>query len=270
MLIKARNQTLTENVIDQLLYKIRDGAWRPGEFLPSERLLMQSLGVGRSCIREALQSLATLGLIEIRAGRGARVKAMSTQPVTDPALSVGILASDDLLPLWEVRVSLEVAAVRIATQRVEPQDLDLLDVTLSAMAQQVGISDLPGYIERDLEFHQQLVAVAHNPVFSQLYGFIYPSVCKWVRRLGTSPSVMVRGLACHKAVSEALKAGDPDAAETAMRIHLGGRNRWPWALDSSGSRNQSPGDTLSFLTLRFQFPIPKYRVPLPRSGISQK
>ena len=63
----------------QLLAQVRSGIYEPGMRMPSERELMASLGVGRSTIREALNGLAVLGVIEIRHGQG------DSSSQTDPA-----------------------------------------------------------------------------------------------------------------------------------------------------------------------------------------
>ena len=69
---------LAETVAQQLLAQVRSGAYAPGARMPSERELMASLEVGRSTIREALNGLAVLGVIEIRHGQGAFV--VNTDP----------------------------------------------------------------------------------------------------------------------------------------------------------------------------------------------
>ena len=62
--------TLSEQVAKQLAARITAGDWKPGEKLPSEAELCKALGVGRSSLREALTSLAFIGLIRVRAGGG--------------------------------------------------------------------------------------------------------------------------------------------------------------------------------------------------------
>jgi GntR family transcriptional repressor for pyruvate dehydrogenase complex len=62
--------SLTEEVAQHILSLIGSGKIQPGEKLPSERKLSQDLSVSRSSVREALQALAMMRLIEIRAGRG--------------------------------------------------------------------------------------------------------------------------------------------------------------------------------------------------------
>ncbi|MDB5627324.1 MAG: GntR family transcriptional regulator, partial [Tardiphaga sp.] len=68
-----QRRKLYHEVLDRLLQRIRSGEIAAGEHLPSERDLMETYGVGRPAIREALQSLARSGIVEIAHGERARV-----------------------------------------------------------------------------------------------------------------------------------------------------------------------------------------------------
>ena len=66
--------TLVESIIEQIVTQIHDGNLQPNDRLPSERQLIDMLGVGRSSVREALQGLSAMGLVEIRPGDGTFVE----------------------------------------------------------------------------------------------------------------------------------------------------------------------------------------------------
>lgn len=80
---RVRRQKISGEVRRQLLDLIESGTVGPGEPLPSERELMERIGVGRPAIREAMQSLETIGLIEIRHGGRARVAEPSVGRMVD-------------------------------------------------------------------------------------------------------------------------------------------------------------------------------------------
>src|SRR5665647_336075 len=69
-----QKSTVVESIIEQLVEQIRDGRLQPGNKLPSERQLIAMLGVSRSSVRESLQGIAAMGLVEIRQGEGTFVK----------------------------------------------------------------------------------------------------------------------------------------------------------------------------------------------------
>ena len=76
-LIPPQKVTLVESIIEQIVTQIRDGNLQPNDRLPSERQLIDMLGVGRSSVREALQGLSAMGLVEIRPGEGTFVKGLN-------------------------------------------------------------------------------------------------------------------------------------------------------------------------------------------------
>ena len=86
----ASRTSVSQDVLDQILGEIREGRIKPGERLPSERLLMEAFAVGRSTIREALRELVTLGLVSNRQGRGAAVTTQATSPLASLRRSVDL------------------------------------------------------------------------------------------------------------------------------------------------------------------------------------
>ena len=236
MLIEATAKTITENVIDQMLSLIRSGAWKAGDDLPSERELMLRVGVGRSCVREALQSVASLGLIELRAGRRAKVKQFSASLLFDPAQMAGLLGAEDLVHLWQVRVTLEVAAIRLAADRLDAASLAQLGRILDDLSGHMERSDLTAFIESDLAFHRCVIQATGNPIFIEVYNVITRAIRASVRITGSIPGGMQRGVRVHRTLFEALKAKDPVAAEAAMRAHLGEPDRFREAYNRLVSR----------------------------------
>ena len=220
MLIAARSKTLTENVIEQLLTLIRTGKCQPGERLPSESQLTQQLGVSRACVREALQAVAQTGVIELRAGRRARVKAPSARSLFDPAGMAGLLEPESLVHLWQVRMAIEVAAVRFATELIEPEGITQLEHALADQARAMETGDVTKYNEADLAFHQHLIRATGNPIFVELYKTIRRGI-QASQSVTTRSLGMQRGVLGHSAILDAVRAKDPAGAEAAMRSHLG-------------------------------------------------
>ena len=116
-----RRQKLSEEVRRQLLDLIKSGSVGLGQPLPSERELMERLGVGRPAIREAMQSLETIGLIEIRHGGRARVAEPSIGRMVDQISETmkHLLANSpaSLENLKEARATVEREMARLAARR---------------------------------------------------------------------------------------------------------------------------------------------------------
>ncbi|TVP96193.1 MAG: GntR family transcriptional regulator, partial [Roseinatronobacter sp.] len=131
-----QRRKLYQEVIERLMQMIRDNDYVAGDQLPSERELMETFGVGRPAIREALQNMAQLGLISIAHGERARVAEPSFQNLFESiALTTsGILrnSSQSLQDLKQARLLFEVQMVRMAARRAGPADIARLRSRLQA------------------------------------------------------------------------------------------------------------------------------------------
>ena len=205
----------------QLLAQVRSGTYQPGARMPSERELMVSLGVGRSTIREALNGLALLGVIEIRHGQGAFV--LQTDQATPPGALTTSLAKGVTRDLLEARVSVEVTIAELAARRRTAADLreieDVLEEHAGLLERQAPAAELAA------RFHLELAEAAHNEV---LAGFI-ESVLGLLTERG--PALEQRRgyreleLREHEGLLAAVRDGDPELAAQRMREHLGAMTR---------------------------------------------
>ena len=80
-LVKTR---LYEEIVKQIINRIKSGELKPGDKLPTERELASQLKVSRTAIREALRSLEVMGVIDSKVGSGTFVKEMSLDSLMDP------------------------------------------------------------------------------------------------------------------------------------------------------------------------------------------
>ncbi|HEY4385145.1 MAG TPA: GntR family transcriptional regulator, partial [Ktedonobacteraceae bacterium] len=117
--LSGRRQSLVNQVLNYLQQQIASGTFSVGSKLPAESELMAHLTVGRSTVREAMQVLAHMGLVEVRAGDGTYVCA--PQPETEPLGQR--LRRAKIFEVYEVRHTLELECVRLAAQRRDEQDL---------------------------------------------------------------------------------------------------------------------------------------------------
>jgi GntR family transcriptional regulator, transcriptional repressor for pyruvate dehydrogenase complex len=217
----APRHKLAETVAQQLLAQVRSGIYEPGMRMPSERELMASLGVGRSTIREALNGLAVLGVIEIRHGQGAFV--IQTDPATPPGALTSSLAKGVTRDLLEARVAVELTIAELAARRRTPTDIREIEAILEEHASMLE-RDEPA-AELAARFHLELAEAAHNEV---LAGFI-ESVMGLLMERG--PELELRRgyreweLREHEGILEAVRDGDPGLAAQRMREHLGAMTR---------------------------------------------
>lgn len=219
---QIQKRRLFEQVMDRLVELIKVEGLGPGDKLPSERNLMERYGVGRPAIREALQNMANIGLITLTQGERASVAAPSFSNVMQ-AVSLttsGILrsSSESLDELKEARLLFELQMVRLATERASVADINKLEERYQVHAE--SIDDADGFLKNDALFHREIAAMTGNSIFANLSQALIEWLAEFHQELVRLPGAENLTLSEHASIVEAIRSGDADAAETAMRNHL--------------------------------------------------
>ncbi len=221
-MMTARRQKLSEEVRRQLLDLISSGTVGLGQQLPSERELMESLGVGRPAIREAMQSLETIGLIEIRHGGRARVAEPSVgrmvDQVSETMKHLLVHSPASLENLKEARATFEREMARTAARRRSEADLERLVEIISEQTE--AAADPPRFRTLDGRFHREIAAINGNPIFTALIDALFRWLNDFHVDLVSVPGLEQLTLAEHGEILAAITRGDFDAAGMAMGDHL--------------------------------------------------
>jgi GntR family transcriptional repressor for pyruvate dehydrogenase complex len=204
-------------VADRLERAILSGELPPGEQLPSERDLSARLGVSRSVVREALRRLASLGLVKSVHGSGTRVQAPEAEQVTAGYRRLLAAPGYRLEDLGAVRLPLETAIAAAAAAHRGEEHLARLEKTQAVLGN--PWRSLAAQVKADLEFHTVLAEATGNPLFQVVLAPVRELLVqsRW-RTLGRYGAELAHGH--HADILAAVRAGDPAAAERAMRRHL--------------------------------------------------
>ena len=120
---------VAQRVVNRILDMVRTGNLRAGDRLPSERELIEILGISRPSLREALRALSMLGVIESRHGGGAFVSSLEPRALLAPLDFFLSLSPANLADSFESRRVIEVEIVRRAAGRASSADIaDLHDM----------------------------------------------------------------------------------------------------------------------------------------------
>jgi GntR family transcriptional repressor for pyruvate dehydrogenase complex len=211
--------TLSEQVAKQLAARITAGDWQPGEKLPSEAELCKAFHVGRSSLREALTSLAFIGLIRVRAGGGSYVADQPSAYYTSSWLNTGILNNEKAFEDFvEARLILESELAGLCAKRITDSELEELADLVLKMKASVGNAD--EFWKLDLGFHVAMGLAAKNDVL----GNILKDVRDQMRELISKSLLMREGMEQaanqHAKMLDALRQHNPTKAREAMRSHL--------------------------------------------------
>ena len=216
--------TLADQVANDLMLKIASGAISPGDRLPGERQIAETLRVSRVSVRSALQQLKARGMLQSVQGGGTRVVS-SAAGMVDPLMLLARSHSDNLRDLAEIRVALEGWAARRAAQHATPEILAQLDASIDEMRSHR--SDATGQdvmAAADVNFHLTVARAANSPIYQHLLSTIRDVLISMLTyhrlELFSSAQANQTVLEQHSQIVQEIKNGDPDAAETAMHTHL--------------------------------------------------
>ncbi|MNO58271.1 HTH-type transcriptional regulator LutR [compost metagenome] len=215
-------QLVTEAIVEWLHRQIESEELKPGDKLPSESALQERFSVGRSAVREALSQLKSEGLVRAEQGRGVFVNERGARQVfrLQPA---SLDDSESLTHILELLVTFESAAARYAALRRTPEDLKRIKRALVGMEYAI-LNDELGE-EEDFAFHQAIVEATRNPHFASLNDYLEQHARRLIRQARTNTAQNYAELIQdvqdeHKAVFEAIEAGDAKAAGEAAETHL--------------------------------------------------
>lgn len=198
-----------------ILEAIDNGIYRPGDRLV-ESELAERLGVSRTPVREALQRLETQSMLA-RDGR---------------SLIVASLDHNQLAELYVVRAELEALAARLAAKHAAPEEIRVLRDMVAE--DRTHISDPEALSRANRRFHKQIHLASHNRYLVQQLELVHRSMALLAT---TSLAVDGRGetaLAEHQAIVDAISAGDADAAQAALRVHISKAFETRLKLDAGG------------------------------------
>ncbi|HEY3688111.1 MAG TPA: FCD domain-containing protein [Streptosporangiaceae bacterium] len=210
---------LSDGVVADLQRAILNREYEPGSRLPTADALCEELGVSRSVIRDALRTLASMGLVDVRHGHGIFVAQRRDDALTD-ALALHIQRSDLTVgDVLEARMSLESALAAEAARVGVPEGLASMRAHLDAFETAVRAGDWPTAHREHLEFHLGIIRSLRLPalelMIEPLQGYII------VSSIPTEPESRERwGLGSHDAIVAALEARDPEAARAAIQDHF--------------------------------------------------
>jgi GntR family transcriptional regulator, transcriptional repressor for pyruvate dehydrogenase complex len=218
-LAPVRRITLSGEVADRLSEAIRSGELPPGARLPAERELGAQFGVGRTSIREALRMLQATGMVTVRPGDGVFV-AVCSPPNEQPFARWESLYHYRVEELFEARLAIEPLAAARAASRATEDDLRALSATLVEFERGVEEDDLAAMVLADGNFHEAVTRASRNRMFQAMLGVANHLLIESKRTGLGAPGRPRRVLAKHRAIFDAITAGDAQLAESAMRDHL--------------------------------------------------
>ena len=208
---------IADAVFEQLKLLILNGEWKSGQKLPSENDLKDLFGVSRVSIRESLERLKCLGLVETRHGSGSYIREFNQEPPFSSIFPIFLSSEKDVIEILEFRSAIECAAAPLACLKAEPKDID----KLRRLSQKMEDSARdPGEAARyDLEFHLLIVKLSGNRYFYQveqiLKDILSTNFLKVINTIGPDVAFLY-----HNKLLSAFEAKDCERAFQFMKKHI--------------------------------------------------
>ncbi len=212
---------ISDQVFEQIRELIFRGQLKAGEQLLPERELSEAMQVSRTTVRNAINKLVVLGLLEHKQGQGTFVRFPDTR-LDNPLAAAMEVEDATIADLLEVRMGLECNAAALAAQRANEEDLRFMDASLEEMRVEVASGRLG--TEADTAFHMALAYATKNPVhvyiMKNFYDFLFVGIKKNLSHLYEDPANIDQILSQHSEIIEAIRKKDAQDALQAMHRHI--------------------------------------------------
>lgn len=203
----TKNRSLVNETIHQLENYIQQNELTIGDKLPVEKELAEIFGVGRSTLREAVKILVFSNVLEVKQGSGTFVKNGS----------IGEFSTGDLL---RARSMIEGQAVLLATVHQSEKDLLRLKEVLFQRNHLLEAGKFSEYIEADLAFHQQIVAMSQNPFLIKWYNELLPDIKLYLSQQVLRMEDYQDNTSLHNKIYRALLEGKAEEAQGMIQENI--------------------------------------------------
>ena len=214
---KVVKSSVSQQVFDQLRQQILSGSWKPGDKLPSENELAAQFGVSRVTVRNALQKLSGLGLLETRFGEGSFIRGPEAGAALNQLVPMLYLGRETLRDILTFRRMVEGPICEIACRRATDGEIEQLRQLLGQMER--AEADLAAFARLDSQFHELLARLTRSRMMQQIYQIIDDAIQSSYKQHARRQSVLVT-LRWYWEILAAFEARDSARARQAMEQSL--------------------------------------------------
>ena len=202
---QIKKSTMSELIIDQMLQMIDQGIFVPGQKLPSEKELAEILCVSRPTVREAMRSLMTMGLVEIRCGDGTYLND-SVKLISEHFKNANLLM-------------LECETARLAALTVTQEDVQNLERAYAEVAATMDVPDVE-FHRVDARFHMAIAECSKNRFMKEILSALQDLLVLINVSVPSGREIRQQSCASSRAIVDAIEAGDSELARQLMHRHI--------------------------------------------------
>ncbi|MBI4527866.1 MAG: FadR family transcriptional regulator [Deltaproteobacteria bacterium] len=218
-MFKAIKKTrVYEEVVSQIHSLFREGKFKAGDQLPSERELAEIFKVSRTSVREALRTLETQGLVVSRTGMGTFVAARPIESLVTPLATLLIEEKNALADIFEMRKVIEPEIAALAAERATDSDLDRMNKILEKQKEQIRRGATG--VEADTELHFAIGQATQNHALEKLVSGLLDILSRSREEALQTPGRSQASLESHHTIVAAIAAHDKKKTRQAMLRHI--------------------------------------------------
>mgnify|MGYP001436972152 CR=1 FL=1 len=215
--MKIFQNTIRDQLVEQIKNQILNGELKPGDKIPTEIELSEQYSVGRGSIREALQHLLAIGLLE-RKKKFIYVAEDVSEIISEPLNLLIGLQKISPFHFFETRLVIEIALAGLAALRREQEDLERMSECVAKM--EASRNHVEAFIENNICFHNAVAHASKNPLLIKLFEAIKDTLIEQQRLVIDRGIARYEAIEEHKEILQAITDKNQRLAENKMRIHL--------------------------------------------------
>ena len=191
----------------------------PGDKLPSENELSQSLNVSRGSIREAMKTLSAYGIVKIKRGDGTYIADATDRILFDPLLFRLIISQGDVNELKELREMIELGIIKLAIQNATQEDIISLEKAYAYTAEKIKLGEFEDevLIETELMFHTALGKATGNKLIQTIYNVVMDLYVPNIYKDKRDEIFGQEALNCHRPIIDSIISRDLKTGEKAIK-----------------------------------------------------
>jgi GntR family transcriptional repressor for pyruvate dehydrogenase complex len=215
-----KKKKLADEVIDEIKRMIQSGELKEGDRLPNQNDFASQLGVSRTSLREAFNTLSVLGVLEQHQGFGTIVKSRFSALYADHLSAPFITDENATMELLEARQFIEIGAARLAAKNATSKQIKEMGVLIDDMTRANKKGDTKKLSEQDIDFHFLIAQATQNRVMIHLLANLRNLMEKFMHEAFIVLHDQKRYLKAHRDIYQAIKHKDPKMASGLMKKHI--------------------------------------------------
>lgn len=238
-MVSINRKKLADSVIEEIKRRIERGELKEGDKLPNQHEFAAQLGVSRTVLREALQTLAILGVVEQRPKSGTVIRAKGPMLYADKLMPPLMADAQATIELIEARRFMEVGAVELAVSRATEGQIRQMGALVEDMTKMLEVGDADGYTEKNIAFHFLIAEASQNRFMTHLLATMRGYMEQWMlESIKVLPGLLQRSLKSHRNIYRAIRDRDRRKAVAGMTKHITDlQNSFERYYETAGTRD---------------------------------